>query len=150
MKLRSDIQFWDMFKTSLQLVPNLTNIYQTIKIQRLQRRLKDNENKLKRISSLCSDSILSEKYITERIFPVVLSDLIEEHEEAKIELILNGFENVFIDEKHEESVVINLFDTLRTLRYIDIKRLLYLANEIDDYMTFVNGQYKICINGHEK
>jgi len=139
-----------MFKTSLQLVPNLTNIYQTIKIQRLQRRLKDNENKLKRISSLCSDSILSEKYITERIFPVVLSDLIEEHEEAKIELILNGFENVFIDEKHEESVVINLFDTLRTLRYIDIKRLLYLANEIDDYMTFVNGQYKICINGHEK
>ncbi|AXF57454.1 hypothetical protein [Salicibibacter kimchii] len=63
----------------------------------------------------------------------MLEQLIEEHEEAKINLILNGFEHVFIEEKAEESIVLNYYDTLRNLRYLDIKRLFYLADETNDF-----------------
>ena len=104
--------FSKLLEQGMDFVPYIGRMYTNIKINRLQRRLNEHDEKLKKISMLSSYSKLSNEYITERIFPIVLGDLIEEHEDAKILLILNGFENVFIEENSQESVVISYFDTL--------------------------------------
>ncbi|MFZ7933430.1 hypothetical protein ACO1D2_20545 [Bacillus thuringiensis] len=126
----------DLIEEGMEFVPYLGSFLQFRKMNRFDRRIKENSKKLEKISKLCSDSLLSEELIKERVFPIVLSDLIEEHEDAKINLILNGFENVFIEEKTNESVVISYFDILRNLRYADIKRFLYFADETFDYPNY--------------
>ncbi|MBZ6485058.1 hypothetical protein [Priestia aryabhattai] len=56
---------------------------------------------------------------------IILLDLIEQDEDAKIFYLLASFENAFIDKKTNESLIINYFDTLRQLRYIDVKYMYY-------------------------
>ncbi|PFE56030.1 hypothetical protein CN318_12365 [Bacillus cereus] len=124
---------YSLFNTGLELTPYLGRMVQTVKFNRLSRRMDENSLQLNRIGQMSRESLLAEEYITQRIFPIVLADLIEEHEDAKFNLVLNGFENVFIEENGNESVVINYFDTLRNLRYKDVKRILYLSGTIDDF-----------------
>ncbi|WP_420768743.1 hypothetical protein ACNR9V_03180 [Parageobacillus thermoglucosidasius] len=118
----------DLVEIGLSYAPYIGNALNYIKFKRFSKRLKEHEAKIRKIGQLASQSLLSEEYINQRIFPVVLADLIEEHEDAKVNYILNGFQNVFIEEKSEESMVINYFDTLRNLRYAHIRRLFYFAD----------------------
>ncbi|MBT2667336.1 hypothetical protein J7J00_17810 [Bacillus sp. ISL-4] len=118
-----------LIEIGMELSPYLGSALQTYKMYRLQNRVQDHSEQLERISVLYSNTLLSEKFIQERIAPIVLSDLIEEHEDAKINYILHGFENVFINEKDNESLIINYFDTLRNLRYEDVKRFFYFIDQ---------------------
>ncbi|MDA1867357.1 hypothetical protein PDK12_02840 [Bacillus cereus] len=122
-----------LVSVGMDYIPFLSTFNNIRKFNRLERRMKEHSLQLKKISQLSHDSTLANEYISERIFPIVLADLIEEHEDAKINLILNGFENVFIEEKSEESIVINYYDTLRNLRYKDIRRLLDLLGVTGDF-----------------
>ncbi|WP_179953546.1 hypothetical protein [Bacillus sp. AY1-10] len=123
----------DLFSEGMDYMPHIGRFVQTVKFNRLQRRMEENSLQLQRISQLASSSILAEEYIKQRIFPIVLGEMIEEHEDAKINLLLNGFENVFIEEKENESMVINYFDVISRLRYKDIKRLLYIAGITESF-----------------
>ncbi|EJR56189.1 hypothetical protein IIM_01281 [Bacillus cereus VD107] len=123
----------ELFNEGMEYVPYLGRVMQTVKFNRLKRRIEENSQQLLRISQLASSNILAEEYIKQRIFPIVLGEMIEEHEGAKINLLLNGFENVFINENKNESIVINYFDTLRNLRYEDIMRFYYLMGINDTY-----------------
>lgn len=113
-------------------MPYIGQFEQTRKINRAERRIKENSVPLKRIQQLFLSGELSQEFIQEKIGPIVLSDLIEEHEDAKIRYLLGGFENVFIDKNTNESLIINYFDTLRQLRYIDVKYLHYYAGLEND------------------
>ncbi|PEK41954.1 hypothetical protein COL64_14725 [Bacillus toyonensis] len=124
-----------LVSVGMDYIPFLSTFNNMRKFNRLERRMKEHSSQLKKISQLSHDSTLANEYISERIFPIVLADLIEEHEDAKINLILNGFENVFIEEKSEESIVINYYDTLRNLRYKDIRRLLDLVGITGSFHT---------------
>ena len=89
------------------------------------------------INVLVTESKLSKDFINKHVFPVVLSDLIEEHEDAKFNLILNGFANVFIDEHTDESIILTHFDTLRGLRYMDVRRLFQVTKvQTDESIRF--------------
>jgi hypothetical protein len=112
---------------ALDLAPFLGNLNQSRKINRAERRIRENAEQLSLIGQLFSSNILSANFIQENVGPIVLSDLIEEHEDAKINYILNGFENVFIEGNTNEGIIINYFDTLRSLRYDDIKRLYFYS-----------------------
>lgn len=125
--------FGEIVESGLDYVPYLGKLLQTVKINRLIRRFNEHSRKLENIGRLSSDTVLGAEYIRERIFPIVFSDLFEEHEDAKVNLILTGFENVFIEENSYESLVINYYDTLRSLRYADIKRLYYFSNITKEY-----------------
>ncbi|MEY9866628.1 hypothetical protein ABIE66_002007 [Peribacillus sp. B2I2] len=128
-----------IIEIGLELSPYLGSAWQSYKMYRLENRVQEHSEQLERISVLYSNTSLSEKYIQERIAPIVLSDLIEEHEDAKINYILHGFENVFINEKENESLVINYFDTLRNLRYEDVKRFFYFIDEMISEPIHSNG-----------
>ncbi len=111
----------------IDLSPYIGQLTQTRKINRAERRIKEHAIQLQRINKLFSSNIISAEFIQEKVGPIVLSDLIEEHEDAKLNYILNGFENIFIDQNTNESIILNYFDTLRSLRYEDIKWLYYYA-----------------------
>jgi len=121
-----------IFDYGLALAPYLSNLNQTRKINRAEKRIKDNSEQLKRIQKLFASEVLSSEFIQEKVGPIILSDLIEEHEDAKIVYILNGFENVFVNENTNESLIINYYDTLRNLRYEDVRKLYYYAAIADD------------------
>jgi hypothetical protein len=125
-----------LIEHGIEFVPYLSKVYNFVKFNRLARRVEQHSDQLKRISQLSAETSLPAAYIQERIFPIVFADLLEEHEDAKINLILTGFENVFIEENSNESIVINYFDTLRSLRYADIKRLLYLSGLTDSFPMY--------------
>ena len=129
----------DLVELGLEYVPFLGKALSFMKIRRLETRINEHQQQLSRISKLNASTSMAADYVQQRIFPIVLESLIEEHEDAKINLILNGFENVFIEEKSNESVVINFFDTLRELRYMDIKRFLYLADVLDEFLFESQG-----------
>lgn len=132
----------DIIEYGMDCAPYLGSILQTRKINRFARRLNEHNDQLIRISKLYSESLLTDNFVQERISPIVLSDLIEEHEDSKINLILNGYENVFIENNTNESVIINYFDTLRNLRYADLKRFLYFANKITDYPDYPDSSHE--------
>lgn len=120
-----------LMESGISWAPYIGKAYQIFKFNRLARRVKALEGKFEKILKLSSSSTLSEEYISMRIFPVVFADLMEEHEDAKINLILTGFENVFIEENKNESIIISWYDVLRNLRYADIKRFYYFASISD-------------------
>lgn len=132
--------FGDIFEHALDYVPYIGKVLMHVKLNRFERRLNENAEQIQRIGKLASNTLLSSEYISERIFPIVLSDLIEEHEDAKINLILNGYENVFINEKDDESLVIHYFDTLRNLRYVDLRRFFYLVKLVDENSAELNNE----------
>lgn len=117
---------------SIDLLPYLGKLNQTRKIKRVETRIKDHSHQLNRIGKIFSAEIISKEFIQEKVGPIVLSDLIEEHEDAKVVYILNGFENVFINEYTNESLIINYYDTLRNLRYEDVRKLYFYAAITDD------------------
>ncbi len=116
----------------IDLVPYLGGLNQTRKINRIGRRIKEFSTQLQRIDKLFASDKISKEFIQEKVSPIVLSDLIEEHEDAKIVYILNGFENIFINENTNESLIINYYDTLRNLRYEDVRKLYFYAAIADD------------------
>ena len=118
---------------AMEYAPYIGGVLRVRKLNRMETRIQEHQEQLNTISVLCGYSKLSREYINEKIAPIVFSDILEEHEDAKINLILNGFQNVFLDEKNNESMIINYLDTLRELRYEDIKRLFYLVGRIEAY-----------------
>ncbi|WP_411954740.1 hypothetical protein ACKXGF_02590 [Alkalibacillus sp. S2W] len=129
LKEKVDRPLIDLFQTSAELTPYIGNTLQAIKMRRLESRVEQHKKKLEVINQYLGISKLSVEFFSERIFPIVLGDLIEEHEDAKINFIFNGVTNVFIEEETEESVILTHFDTLRSLRYVDIKRFFVIADK---------------------
>lgn len=116
-----------LFEAGIEFAPYLGKLINFRKMNRFERRIKENSAQLKRIQSLSIQDSKTAEIVQEIVGPIILSDLIEEHEDAKIRYILNGIENIFIDEKDEEILIYSYYDTLRQLRYNDIKRLYYYA-----------------------
>ncbi|WP_157771291.1 hypothetical protein [Paenibacillus sonchi] len=66
---------------------------------------------------------LLDEFIRKKAFPFILDELLEEHEEEKIDLIINGLEYTYKNEVREESKMLVYFDVLRELRVDELKRL---------------------------
>ncbi|MBY0088103.1 hypothetical protein [Brevibacillus brevis] len=126
-------ELYSLIDVGLSLAPYIGKVWQFVKFNRLERRVNEHQAQFLRINQLMHDTILSADYIKERIFPIVFEDLLEEHEDSKVNYILNGFQNIFREEKADESLVINYFDTLRELRYADIRRFFYFCGLDSDF-----------------
>jgi hypothetical protein len=139
--------FYELFEVSFDYLPYLGSLLQARKINRAQRRIQEFAPQLEMLTFLNGLGKLPDEFVQEKIGPIVFSDFIEEHEDAKITYLLNGFQNVFLEEKIDESLIYNYFDTLRALRYADLRRFNYHAGidvmypikeqlTNDEYITF--------------
>ncbi|MET1177549.1 hypothetical protein ABG775_06185 [Peribacillus simplex] len=117
----------------LSMAPYIGELNQNYKISRAEKRIRESKNQLIEINNLLQSDLKAKEFMEKRIAPIFISDLIEDHEDSKINYLLNGFQNVFIEQKFEESIVLHYFDILRGLRYADIRTLYYIAGLDDIY-----------------
>ncbi|MEK4237520.1 hypothetical protein [Paenibacillus sp. FSL H7-0714] len=122
---------FSLIEGSADALPYIGKVYSAFKTQRLQLRLKRVEGRLSSLSYLMieQDNKLLDEFIRKKAFPVILDELFEEHEEEKIDLIINGLEYTYKNEVREESKMLAYFDVLREMRVDEIKKLLEFSRE---------------------
>ncbi|MBO2942793.1 hypothetical protein JJQ72_02180 [Paenibacillus sp. F411] len=86
-----------------------------------------------------NDNKLLNDFIRQKAFPIVLDELLAEHEEEKIDLVLNGLEYTYKEDIRDESKILVYFDVLRELRVEVIKKLITYT---DFYMKYWSLELK--------
>lgn len=124
----------------LEQVPVIGKIISTIKYRRLSKRLKDNEQKIKKLSTKVNniDDADFIDFLKNFLFPSILQNIMEEDEDAKIGYFLDGFEQVIDEEVVDKSKILIMYDLLRELRYIEIEYLISFSSE---YKVFEMDYY---------
>lgn len=120
---------YEAFETGFEMVPYLGKAYQMWKMNRFEKRLKESEHKLKELSAqLTSTDDATYEFMKERVIPIAIEQLIEEHQDQKIDYILNGLSSTIDNVSWDEDFVLEFYDTLRNLKYADLRRLMYYAD----------------------
>ncbi|TRY27437.1 hypothetical protein FOI68_03515 [Brevibacillus sp. LEMMJ03] len=140
---------YEVFEAGVFLAPYIGKAFQFQKFRRLEKRLQEHEHLLKQIEGSLSKPNIDIDFIKERVFPIVFEDLLEEHDDMKIQYILNGFKSVLDGPIYDEERILAYFDTLRGLRYLDIRRLGYFAGLDEIYpegFYFIGSEMDALVN----
>nr|WP_154957898.1 hypothetical protein [Paenibacillus xylanexedens] len=115
-----------LIDASVDVVPILGKIHNALKMARLQKRVSQHEKRLSDLSIAMyhSNNRLIHDFIRQTAFPIVLDELLSEHEEEKIDLVLNGLEYTYKEGITDESRLLVYFDVLRELRVEELKILI--------------------------
>ncbi|MCM3527860.1 hypothetical protein M4D56_01960 [Cytobacillus oceanisediminis] len=126
----------EMFEVAGEFVPVL-GVLRVRKLNRAVRRIEENRKYIEKLNSITGLTKQSVEFFSEKILPIALEDFYNEHEDAKIQYLINGMYNVILEENHEESVIYHFLETYRNLHYSDIRRLFYIA-KIDEEDYFLS------------
>jgi len=131
----------DFFESTVDIIPYVGRVYSSYKFNRLQKRVIKLESRLEGLSILMHENHnkMLNAFIREKAFPFVLNELLEEHEDEKVDLIMNGLVYVYKNDVREESKMLVYFDILRELRVEEIKTLLTYTSEYKKYYTRREG-----------
>lgn len=124
-----------------QLAPGATSIMLAHKQKRAERNLliaideiknltEDLEGRLQRMPG----AIL--EFLQLRVFPFLLDQIIDEQQEEKIKVIINGFNNVVIDRITDNDFIIRNNDILKNLRLQEITYFFELFYRSGDQQSF--------------
>lgn len=124
-----------LIESSLEVVPIIGKIHNSYKMMRLQKRVTENEKRLTALSITMyeNENKLLNEFIRERAFPIVLDELLGEHEEEKIDLVINGLEYMYNESITELSKILVYFDVLRELRVEELKKLITFSDHYQRY-----------------
>lgn len=112
-------------------IPLVGKILNSLKIRALQQKIKYLELRIQRLSDTLMerpDDFVSE-FFKARAFPFMLDQLLEEQQEEKTDLIMNGIEYIYEQRITEENKMLIHFDILKELRVTEIKHLLTYTSE---------------------
>jgi hypothetical protein len=109
--------------------PVVGKVYQSYQLWKLQKRMTANE---KQLLSLKGKVELSENevFYKQEVFPLIVKSLMEDDEDTKAKVIIDGFEYIVDQELNEIERIYHYYDVLSELRYSDILML------IKRYMPF--------------
>lgn len=115
----------------LDYLPYIGKIISVVKFKRLETRLKKLESRIKIILDSMNQGLdeTMNEFIRNKAFPIFINELLEEHEEEKIDLIMNGIEYTYENNIRSESKILIYYDVLRALRVDELKRLYYYATQ---------------------
>lgn len=116
--------------TSSQVAPYIGKVITAYKINRLEKRLKKHQGKLEEIEGLLvskEDEFLH--IVQEKYFPFILEDLLNEDQDEKVSIILDGFVTVIENDYKDEGKFISFYDALRQVRANELKRLIEHTHE---------------------
>lgn len=124
--IESDSVVYSLVDSSIEAIPIIGKIHNAYKMRRLQKRVSQHEEKLKQLSITMHENgnKLLDEFIRQKAFPIVLDEMLSEHEEEKIDLVINGLEYTYKEEITEVSKLLVYFDVLRELRVEELKKLL--------------------------
>ncbi|SEL29705.1 hypothetical protein [Paenibacillus sp. OK003] len=112
-------------------IPLVGKILSSLKMRELQKKIKYLELRIQRLSDSMMerpDDFVSQ-FFKERAFPFMLDQLLEEQQEEKTDLIMNGIEYIYDQKITEENKVLIHFDILKQLRVTEIKHLMTYSSE---------------------
>ncbi|WP_145153080.1 hypothetical protein [Paenibacillus xylanexedens] len=112
-------------------IPLVGKILNSLKIRALQQKIKYLELRIQRLSDTLMerpDDFVGE-FFKARAFPFMLDQLLEEQQEEKTDLIMNGIEYIYEQRITEENKMLIHFDILKELRVTEIKHLLTYTSE---------------------
>lgn len=135
-----DSNISNLIEGATDYIPYIGKVYNAIKWNRLQARLKKIEDRITSLSSslVANENGLLNKFIRTQAFPIALEQLLEEHEEEKVDLIMNGIEFVYKEEIRDESKILIYFDVLQELRVDELKRLMKHGRNSVRYKTIAD------------
>lgn len=117
-----------------QIIPGATTTIMSYKQKRLEKmiekfisELKNRQDEIEeKLSKLDVDKIDA---IREIYFPIVIDHVIDNNQEEKIEIIVNGFVNIISSELIDENIISNYFEALKNINVLDIKVLNEFRNK---------------------
>lgn len=127
-------------------LPFVGNVISSIKFNRLQKRLKKHHKEILDIGEKVShiDDVDFLMFLKGFLFPVILEELLNEEEERKIGCFLSGFGNVIEENISSESKVLMYYDTLKSVRFLELQYLLSLVGSkrrVDSQLTRIEPNY---------
>lgn len=120
------------------LAPIIGEAIQSMKINRLSKRLNASEEKIFLLSNKVQ-TIDDEKFVIllkEFLFPSILQNLLDEDEDEKTGLFLDGFDSVIDKRITKESKILIYYDILKGLRFIEIEHLISLTQVYQFYKIY--------------
>lgn len=111
------------------IAPVVGKVYQMYQMNKLQRRMNAHEKQL----NILKDKIeLSENevFYKQEVFPLIVKHLMDEDEDSKSKVIIDGFEYTIDHDLKEIERVYHYYDVLSDLRYSDIMVF------VDKYMPY--------------
>lgn len=115
--------------TALGYAPVIGKVIQDFKINRLAKRMKSNEGQLLVLKEKIESST-NEIWYKQEIFPLIVNKIMEDDEDKKAKVIIDGFEHIIDNDLKEIERVYHYYDVLSELRYSDIVLL------VDKYMPY--------------
>lgn len=103
----------------LGAAPVVGKVYQSYQIWKLQKRMTSNEQQLLRLKEKVETSE-NEVFYKQEIFPLIVKSLMEDDEDLKAKVIIDGFEYVIDNDLHNIERIYHYYDVLSELRYGDI------------------------------
>ncbi|WP_324657524.1 hypothetical protein SA286_14690 [Bacillus altitudinis] len=101
------------------VIPHVGQALQSYQINKLKRRLKINENQLSELKDKIESSA-NELFYKQEVFPLIVKKLMDEDEDSKAKVIIDGFEYIIDNDIFEIERIYHYYDVLSELRYSDI------------------------------
>ncbi|WP_432356967.1 hypothetical protein [Sporosarcina sp. UB5] len=114
---------------ALGSAPVIGNLYKSYQIKKLEKRMKANEQQLLIIKRKVETSE-NEVFYKSEVFPLIVKKLMEEDEDVKAKVIIDGFEHLIDDDLNEIEKIYHYYDVLSELRYSDIRLF------VENYMPY--------------
>ncbi|KXH83728.1 hypothetical protein [Sporosarcina sp. HYO08] len=130
-----------VYEAGAGAAPVVSNIIQSIQIRNLKNGLKEVNNIVQDMSVTLKEH--EEKFIQEKALPLIFKNVVQEEQEEKIKIMINGFESIVYDSMYDEDNLYEYYDVLKSLRKKELARMLQLYNkEIRNQETYNIGNFK--------
>ncbi|WP_458106287.1 hypothetical protein [Bacillus sp. PK5-004] len=113
----------------LGAAPTIGQMYQSYQIKKLEKRMNAHEPQFQVIKDKIEKKE-NEVFYKQEVFPLIVKQLMNEDQDEKAKVIIDGFEYVIDNELNEIERIYHYYDVLSELRYSDILML------IEDYMPY--------------
>lgn len=130
-----------IFDVGVAATPVVSNFVQGLQIRNLKNVLKEIDKVIQTMNVTFKEH--EEKFIQEKTLPLILKNAIQEEQEEKIRIMVNGFESIIYDSMYEEDDLYEYYDVLKSLRYKEIARMLQLYDRgFQDQETYNTGNFE--------
>lgn len=109
----------DSIDVALGSAPVIGKVLQSYQLMKLQKRMTINEHQLQVIKGKIEKSG-KEVFYKQEVFPLIVKKLMEEDEDEKAKVIIDGFEHLIDEGLKEIEKIYHYYDVLSDLRYSDI------------------------------
>lgn len=112
------------------IVPFVGNFVTTIRLNRFNKRIKKNEEKILEIFKYLSEN--DAEFFAEKVGVPVFEKIMQDQEDDKAEFLLLGFENCVKNNVKDEDIIVYYFDLLSEMRVMELKRFVSLSRRTNE------------------